>query len=97
MDAPCHIVEGQWTLDDIPLTSFMAPAAVVDISSRSQIDKDTNLEVKDLTDWEYKTNKSLNGTIVLVNSGWGEKWNNENEFLGSDTPMNTSTLHFPGV
>lgn len=89
-------MKGQWTLEQIPLGRFMAPAAVVDISSRSKDDKDANLEVEDLIGWEKKTNKSLDGTVVLVNSGWGDKWGNERDFLGSDTPMDTSTLHFPG-
>lgn len=96
IDAPCHIVKGQWNLEQIPLNYFIAPGAVVDISQRARIDRDANLEVHDLINWENLTKQSLNRTIVLVNSGWSKKWSNKEEFLGTDTD-DVSQLHFPGV
>lgn len=96
MDAPCHIVRGQWTLEDIPLYRFFAPAAVVDISERASEDRDTNLELQDLIEWERKTNRSLDGTVVLVNTGWGKKYPNKKEFLGTDTDDETK-IHCPGT
>lgn len=95
MDAPCHIVKGQWTLEDIPISRFVAPAAVVDIRYKTSQDRDANLEVDDLIAWERRTNKTLDGTIVLVNTGWSKKWCNKKAFLGTETD-NVEEIHFPG-
>lgn len=96
MDAPSHFVLGGLNIDEISLSSFIAPAAVINIEAKTVEDTDALMEVEDLEYWERVTGQSLNGTIVLVNSGWGKKWHNRTAFLGT-TEEDAKKLHFPGI
>jgi kynurenine formamidase len=35
------------------------------------------------------------GAIVLLRTGWGERWPDRKAYLGDDTPNDASNLHFP--
>ncbi|XP_042912025.1 isatin hydrolase-like isoform X1 [Parasteatoda tepidariorum] len=95
MDAPAHFVKGEITVDEIPARSFFGKAAVIDITRKASLSPDAVATVEDVMNWERTTQRCLNGTIVLLNSGWGHKWNDRDAFLGSSSD-DTSTLHFPG-
>ncbi|KAF8777850.1 isatin hydrolase-like [Argiope bruennichi] len=96
MDAPAHFTKGGLTIDQIPVHRFIAPAAVIDITAKAQLDRDAEATVEDLLHWESITGQTLNETIVLLKTGWGKKWNNRTDFFG--TPENDATkLHFPGL
>ncbi|XP_035223982.1 isatin hydrolase-like [Stegodyphus dumicola] len=95
MDAPSHFAQGGLNIDEIPLTSLIVPAAVIDITERANQDPDAELNVDDLVNWESITGQSLNGTIVLLRSGWGLKWQNLTAYSGS--PNNDiNSLRYPG-
>nr|XP_015912933.1 isatin hydrolase-like [Parasteatoda tepidariorum] len=95
MDAPAHFIKGGTTVDEIPAHSFFGKAAVIDITRKASLSPDAVATVEDVMNWESTTLRSLNETIVLLNSGWGQKWNDRDAFLGS--PSNDTTkLHFPG-
>ncbi|CAL1268757.1 unnamed protein product [Larinioides sclopetarius] len=96
IDAPAHFTKDGLTVEQIPIDHFIAPAAVIDITDKAQLDPDAETTVEDLLYWESITGQSLNETIVLLKSGWGRKWNNRADFFG--TPENdASKFHFPGL
>ncbi|XP_015923597.1 isatin hydrolase [Parasteatoda tepidariorum] len=95
MDAPSHFIKGGANIDDIPPTEFFGPAAVIDITSKSALDSDAEVTVEDLLLWESATGQNLNGTILLLNSGWGQKWNDRPAYYGNEENGATD-LHFPG-
>ncbi|XP_054722146.1 isatin hydrolase-like [Uloborus diversus] len=95
IDAPAHFSKGGRTVDQLEFTELILPAAVVDITERAKTDSDAGLTVQDLLDWESKTGKSLNGTIVLLRSGWSKLWSNRTAFLGS-AGDDTLLFHWPG-
>ncbi|XP_054713035.1 isatin hydrolase-like [Uloborus diversus] len=96
MDAPCHFARGRWTVDEIPLDHLIAPAAVIDITRKAEQNRDYLVTIKDLEEWERRTQHSLDGTIIVLKSGWGSRWGNKEAFTG--TPNNdVSKLHFPGM
>lgn len=97
MDAPSHFVKGGLNIDDIPVSKFIAPAAVINIVARAEEDSRAMVNIEDLQQWEATTEQSLNGTIVLVNSGWGKKWNDRAAYLGTTDEEDLSTLSFPGI
>lgn len=96
MDAPSHFVKGGLNIDDIPLSRMKAPAAVINIVARAEEDHNAVVSVEDLQQWEATTGQSLNGTIILVNSGWGKFWSNRTAYLGTDEE-DVNKLSFPGI
>ncbi|XP_055946072.1 isatin hydrolase-like [Argiope bruennichi] len=95
MDAPLHFIPDGLAVDQIPINHFFAPAAVIDITEKAELDPDAEVTVEDLLNWECLTEQSLNGTIVLLKSGWGKRWNDEIAFLGT-SDGHLSNSHFPG-
>jgi kynurenine formamidase len=96
MDAPVHFGKGRSTVDEIPIQRLVRPAVVVDVSAQARKDRDYRLAVSDLNAWEASNGRIAEGSIVLMYSGWGQYWPDKKKYLGSDTPTDTKTLHFPG-
>jgi kynurenine formamidase len=96
MDAPLHFAEGHLAADAVPLSSLIAPAAVIDVSTAADKDRDYRLTVADLQAWEAKHGRLPDGAIVLLRSGWGRRWPDKEAYLGTAKPGDTGNLHFPG-
>jgi len=96
IDAPIHFGKGQHTLDEIPLYRLIGPAVVVDVREAVGKDRDYLLRVDDLKAWETRYGRIPIGAIVLMHSGWGRYWPDKVKYLGSATPGDAETLHFPG-
>lgn len=96
MDAPVHFAKGKWTVDQIPLSSLIAPGVLIDVSERAQGRPDTLISKQDILDWETLHGILPTGVIVLVRTGWETFWPDKKKYLGSDRPGETSDLHFPG-
>lgn len=97
VDAPIHFAPDVWTADEIPVQRLVAAAVVVDISARAAEDPDTTLRPADLEAWEAEHGRIPEGAILLVRSGWAERWPDWNRYYGTETPFEVDTLHFPGV
>lgn len=97
LDAPIHFAEGRSTADAIPLSRFIAPAVVVDVSAAVAKDVDYRLTRADIEAFEERHGAIEPGTIVLVRTGFGDRWPDRKRYLGDDTPGDASRLHFPGI
>jgi kynurenine formamidase len=95
LDAPIHFSEHGKTIDLIPPRQLMAPAVVIDISSKAAADPDYRLSASDVADWEGIHGRIEPGTIVLLRTGWGARYGNRKAYFGDDTPGATDKLHFP--
>ena len=95
LDAPIHFARGGRTADEVPLRQLIGPAAVVDVSARSERDADYRLTAADVRAWEKRHGAILPGTIVLLRTGWGKRWPDRRRYFGDDTPGVASNLHFP--
>ena len=51
-----------------------APAVVIDISERAAADPDTGLAPEDIDDWIDRHGTMPEGAVVIVRTGWAEKW-----------------------
>jgi kynurenine formamidase len=96
LDAPIHFGEGRRTVDQIPVEQLIGPAVVIDATSRCAIDRDYTLTVHDILAWESQYGRIPNGALVFLLSGWSERWPDRHRYLGTVTPEDPRTLHFPG-
>lgn len=93
IDAPIHFEPNQPTVDKIPLEDLVGPAVVIDVSKRTVANPDYRLTVDDITDWESHHGTIPQGTIVLLHTGWGKRWEDYERYKNQDK---NGVLHFPG-
>lgn len=96
-DAPIHFARGGNTNEQVPLKCLIGAAAVVDVSD--QASRDYQVSVEDLLDWESRHGALPDGVILLLRTGWGERWPDPVRYLGTDRkgPEAVPELHFPGL
>ena len=97
LDAPAHFAEGRLTTDRIPLSGLIGPAAVVDVSARAT--PDYFVTVDDLAAWEAANGELPDGGILLIRTGWGDRWDDRTAYMGTSLtgPDAVAELHFPGI
>jgi kynurenine formamidase len=96
IDAPIHFAEGGQTVGRIPIDRLVGPGIVLDVRAQCHEQPDYEIQTADITAWEARHDRMPQGAIVLVLTGWGQRWPDRKRYLGSETPDNASTLHFPG-
>jgi len=96
MDAPNHFSATGIGIDAIPPDQLMGPAIVIDIQPQSRSNPDYTLSVSDIQNWESTYGRIEPHTLVLLKTGWGGFWPDKARYLGSPTPVDPTTLHFPG-
>ena len=96
MDAPLHFNRQGLTADQLPLTDFVGPAAVIDFSERAAKNPDATLALDDIHLYEARYGRIPAGAIVVARSGWGRFWPNKKRYLGTDKFGDVAHLHFPG-
>ncbi len=95
LDAPIHFSEGGDSSATLPLDKLVAPAIVIDVSAKADVDADYRLSVADIEAWEKAHRKIPPGTIVLLRTGWSTRYPDRKRYFGDDTPGDASKLHFP--
>lgn len=95
VDAPKHWSSGQEGPDvsELPLSTLVAPAVVLDASDRVAADPDFLLEVDDVRQWEAANGPLPEGGWLLYRTGWDERSADEARFLNADE----TGPHTPGV
>ncbi|MBA2458137.1 MAG: cyclase family protein [Gemmatimonadales bacterium] len=99
LDAPVHFAEGRHTSDQVPLDRLIGPAAVVDVAERVGADPDYQLDVAELEQWEATHGSVRQGIILLIRTGWSDRWPDKARYLGTTRtgPDAVADLHFPGI
>ncbi|MFU8877674.1 MAG: cyclase family protein [Wenzhouxiangellaceae bacterium] len=95
LDAPIHFFAGRHSVDEIPLQRLVGPAVVIDVSAEAARDPDYRLSRDDVLAFESEHGRIAAGSIVLLHTGWSERWPDVKRYLGDDTPGDASGLHFP--
>jgi kynurenine formamidase len=75
---------------------LVGKGVIINVKSKASADHDYRVSVQDLTEWEETYGRIPNGAVVLMNSGWSDKYPNKNAVFNSTTPDDPSTFHFPG-
>ncbi len=95
LDAPMHFDRSGVPVDQVPLAKLIGPAVVLDISAQAAGDPDYRLTIEDVELFEAEYGPIPAGAIVLLRTGWSERWPDALSYLGDDTPGDASRLHFP--
>ncbi len=93
MDAPAHFFADGKTADTLPITNFIAPLVLIDITARADRNPDASLTPDDLHAWEKAHGKIPSGAVVAMRSGWESRLAKPGAFLNQDK---SKTMHFPG-
>ena len=96
LDAPVHFAEQGRSVDQIPLEELIGPAIVIDVRTQVEGNPDYELQVEDIQAWENENGPIPKDCLVLMFTGWGKYWPERSRYLGSSTPDDPTTLHFPG-
>jgi kynurenine formamidase len=99
LDAPWHFAADGWQSHEIPLEALRGPAAVIDVRDSASVNRDYRVSVRDLEEWEDEHGRLPEGAVVLINTGWQERWPDEERVLGTAERGQevTDNLHFPGL
>lgn len=93
MDAPIHYVENGRAMDGYSPRELIVPAVVIDIHERAAKDRETQLQVADIKNWEGRYGPIPKHAAVLVYSGWDLKAIQDPAgFVGLDA---SGITHFP--
>ena len=96
LDAPIHFAESGWSVDEIPVDQLTGEAILLDIRAQVDSNPDYTLQVDDIAQWEISYGPIPPKAIVLLFTGFGQYWPDKVRYLGSPTPEDPATLHFPG-
>jgi len=93
LDAPIHGGDDLPTVDQLTAADLFGPVAVIDVTRQSAADPDYEVSRDDLLAWEDRNGPLPSGVIVLMRSGWSEKYNDADAYRNQD---GDGRMHFPG-
>lgn len=99
LDAPIHFAKNKLTLDQIPLSSLTGHAVMIDVSRKALADRDYQVSVEDIENWEKENATIPDNTIVLFRTGYEQFYPNRGKYFGTPKtgPEAIPELHFPGI
>ncbi len=92
IDAPNHFIEGQKSVDEIPLNDLIVPVVVIDIEEKATRNSDVELTIDDITNFEKQFGAIPDNACVMMHSGWDKKVKDKS-FVGLD---GNQVKHYPG-
>ncbi len=93
LNAPKSFYEDGIGIDEYSPESCILPAVVIDIREKTTLDPDSILTLNDIEAWEKQHQIIPENSMVLLYTGWQEKWHDPVAFLNVDQQ---GKLHFPG-
>ncbi|QMU29959.1 cyclase family protein [Adhaeribacter radiodurans] len=99
IDAPIHFAQGRKTVDQLSLTQLTGPAVKIDVSRQTAQSRDYQVQIADILNWEKENGRIPDGSMVLLQTGFGQYWPDALKYLGTDKrgPEGVQNLHFPGL
>jgi len=99
LDAPVHFALGKKSVDDLSLDQLTGEAIVIDVSLKASQNRDYQIQVDDITNWEKLYGLLPDGVIVLFRTGYGQYYPDPFNYFGTDKKGDDALafLHFPGI
>src|SRR4029450_8935789 len=82
VDAPIHFFDQRNTVDKIELARLAGDAVVIDVVEKCAANRDYEICVADLRQWEEDHGRQLVDVIVLLRTGWARRWPDRGRDLG---------------
>ena len=93
MNAPISFHPGGTTIDAYPTESLVVPAVVIDVRDQVESDADYALSRAKIQSWELRHDRLSQGAVVLLHTGWQDRWGDPDRYFGRDP---SGGMHFPG-
>ena len=93
MNAPNSFHAGAAGIDNYAPESLVVPVVVIDVRSQATADPDYALTRDDVEGWEAANGAIAAGSVVVLFTGWQDRWDDPAGFFGED---GDGGLHFPG-
>ena len=93
INAPNSFYANGVSIDQYPASSLILPAVVINICEQAAVNSDYVLTISDIQTWETQFGQIPAGSLVILYTGWQEKWLNQKTFFNQDK---NGKMHFPG-
>jgi len=80
-------------IDQYPAESLVVPSVVIDIRSQAAANPDYTIALAEILNWEQQHGQIPPASVVLLFTGWQDKWENAAAFFNYDPE---GKPHFPG-
>jgi kynurenine formamidase len=99
LDAPIHFAKNKLTVDQLPLSSLTGYAVVIDVSPKALANRDYQVSIEDIENWEKENNRIPDNTIILFRTGYGQFYPDREKYFGTPKTGQEAIpeLHFPGI
>ena len=99
IDAPRHFAKKGNTVDQIPLEQLIGRGVLIDLSEKCAHDRDYQIRIKDLREWERQFGEIPRRSIVFLKTSFGKYWPDRVRYMGTrETGLEAvKKLHFPGL
>ncbi|MGR9115919.1 MAG: cyclase family protein [Gammaproteobacteria bacterium] len=99
LDAPIHFAKNKLTVDQIPLSSLTGNAVMIDVARKALADRDYQVSIEDIENWEKRNGNIPDDTIVLFRTGYEDFYPDREKYFGTSKtgPAAIPQLHFPGI
>jgi kynurenine formamidase len=88
-----HFHAGEPFADDLPPESFIRHAVKINVREECASNSDYQFTRSGLEAWERRNGRIDEKMVVLLETGWSERWNDGDDYFGFDTDRR---MHFPG-
>lgn len=93
MNAPNSFYNSSIGIDQYNAQSLVVSAVVINICQAAAVNPDYVLTVADILAWEKEFGEIPANGIVILYTGWQDKWLDQNAFFNQDAQ---GIMHFPG-
>lgn len=93
VDAPSHFIQGNRSIDAIPLNQLVVPIVMINIQRKVDKNPDYQLTADDVTEWEQEHGRIPENSLVVLNTGWYKRFNAPEQYINQDSE---GVMHFPG-
>ncbi|MFB2817362.1 cyclase family protein [Umezakia ovalisporum] len=93
INAPNSFHQNKVGIDQYSAQSLVLPGVVIDICKAAAVNADYSLTIGDVLTWEKQHGEIPMGSLVILYTGWQNKWLDKNAFFNTDVK---GIMHFCG-
>ncbi|XP_052082376.1 isatin hydrolase-like [Mytilus californianus] len=95
LDSPAHFYKDRLRTHNIPIENLVGPGVIINVKNKAAANADYQVSIDDLKQWENIYKQIPENAIVIMNSGWNDRYPNASLVFNTDSPTDSNTFHFP--